>query len=246
MRRRAAASGGPRLARSPAAPAGCTGGRGSRRPCRPVKGSSLVSRRSAVSTTVASKPPRRCHAGAVSLLGCAAARHDQSARRLLGRGGVAGVPGLVVAQCVDGRDDRSGTGGQDLPPWPPALRQPRSRHIGLPLPFPLSFDRTSSECFDADRLPPSFSGRPLENLPMASQGAVPGGRGVASLGSFLGHVLSFGRPRSPDLAGARPPCQTCSMNSLIIHSRSKSMNGCSKISGIECASARGCRELSGS
>jgi hypothetical protein len=145
--------------------------------------------------------PRRGH----FLLGCAAAQHGQSARHLLGRGGAADVPGLVVAQSGDGRDDRSGTGGQDLPPGPPALRQPRSRHIGLPLPFPLSFDRTSSQRFDADRLPaPSFSGRPLGNLSMTPQGAAPAGRVSPRWGPFSGTSL-FRPHRSPDLAGARPP-----------------------------------------
>jgi hypothetical protein len=137
--------------------------------------------------------PRRGH----FLLGCAAAQHGQSARHLLGRGGVADVPGLVVGQSVDGRDDRSGTGGQDLPPWPPALRQPRSRHIGLPLPFPLSFDRTSSERFDADRLhAPSFSGRPLGNLSMTRQGSAPAGRAWPRWGPFSGTSL-FRPPSEP-------------------------------------------------
>jgi hypothetical protein len=178
----------------------------------------------------APRPPRRrprSRPGGATpgpcLLGCAAARHGQSARHLLGRGGVADVPGLVVAQCVDGRDDRSGTGGRDSPPGLPALRQPRSGHIGLPLPLPLSFDRTSSERFDADRLQaPSFSGRPLGNLPMTPQGAVPGGRVWPRWGHFSGTFALSATLGARTLPELDPRCQTCSMNSLTIHSRSKS------------------------
>jgi hypothetical protein len=74
---------------------------------------------------------------------------------------------------------------------------------------------------------------------MTRQGSGPGGRVWPRWGSFTGHVLSSGHLGARILPELNRRCQTRSMNSLTSHLRSKSMNRCPKISGIECARARG-------
>jgi hypothetical protein len=104
-------------------------------------------------------------------------------------------------------------------------RRPSANHDHVTLVCHCRFLVVRSDVIGALRrwpAPAEFLRATSREPPDDPSGSGPRRSGVASLGSFLGHVLSFGHLGARTLPELDPRCQTCSMNPLTIHSRSKS------------------------